>query len=229
MKFPDLVPAIFVKRGNRFTAGVRLEAGGVSSAFVPTTGRLTGVLRPGCQVWLAPATNPKRKTPYTLTLAALENGGLCCTDAAMANRLFAETFAKGKFEAFRYTSIENEVAFGRSRLDFRLSDGDRVCWVEVKSVTYAEEGVGMFPDAPTSRGRKHLRELAKLAARGDRASAVFVAMREDAVRFAPFEAVDPAFAAALREVRTEGVEVHAYRCNVSLEKIEVAEEITICF
>ncbi len=227
MKFPELIPATFIKRDNRFTAGVRLETGGVGMAFVPTTGRLTGVLRPGCRVWLAPAANPKRKTRFTLTLAELAEGGLCCTDAAMANRTFAEAQAKGGLAAFPYTNLENEVPFGRSRLDFRLSEGAENCWVEVKSVTYAEQGVGMFPDAPTSRGRKHLRELAKLAARGDRASAVFVAQREDAVRFAPFEAVDPAFAAALREVRAEEVEVHAYRCAVSLEEIEVAAEIHV--
>jgi len=226
VKFPELVPAVFIKRDNRFTAGVRLDAGGVSMAFVPTTGRLTGVLRSGCRVWLAPAADSKRKTPYTLTLAELEDGGLCCTDAALANRLFDEALHQGKLSAFPYTDIENEVPFGRSRLDFRLSDSAETCWAEVKSVTYAKEGVGMFPDAPTSRGRKHLRELAKLVARGDRASAVFIALREDAVRFAPFEAVDPAFAAALREVRAEGVEVHAYRCKVSLKEIEIAEEIT---
>jgi sugar fermentation stimulation protein A len=227
VKFPELIPATFIKRDNRFTAGVRLKAGGVSTVFVPTTGRLTGVLRSGCRVWLAPAANPKRKTRYTLTLAELEEGGLCCTDAAMANRLFAEAQSQGRLRAFPYPNIENEVTFGRSRLDFHLSDDAENCWVEVKSVTYANAGVGMFPDAPTSRGRKHLRELAKLAARGDRASAVFIAMREDAVRFAPFEAVDPVFAATLREVRAQGVEVHAYRCAVSLKKIEVAEEISV--
>lgn len=227
MKFPELIPAVFVKRDNRFTAGVRLTTGGVSMAFVPTTGRLTGVLRPGCRVWLEPAANPERKTPYTLVLAELEGGGLCCTDAAMANRLFYEAVHQRKLEAFPYPTIESEVPFGRSRLDFRLSDGEEICWVEVKSVTYARDGVGMFPDAPTSRGRKHLRELAKLAGWGDRASAVFIALREDAVRFAPFEGVDPAFAAALREVRAEGVEVHAYRCAVSLEEIEIVEETPI--
>jgi len=229
MKFPELIPAIFVKRDNRFTAGVRLEVGGVSAAFVPTTGRLTGVIRPGCRVWLAPAADVGRRTRFTLTLAELEGGGLCCTDAAMANRLFAEAFALGKLEAFRYTLIENEVHIGRSRLDFRLSDGAETCWVEVKSVTYADQGVGKFPDAPTSRGRKHLRELAKLAAQGDRASAVFVALREDAVRFAPFEAVDPDFAVALRAVCAQGVEVHAYRCEVSLEGIEIVKEISADF
>jgi len=145
----------------------------------------------------------------------------------MANRLFAEAFALGKLEAFRYTLIENEVHIGRSRLDFRLSDGAETCWVEVKSVTYADQGVGKFPDAPTSRGRKHLVELAKLVSLGQGASVVFIAQREDAERFAPFTAIDPDFAAALRRVHQEGVEVHAYRCDVTTERIKIAEEIPV--
>jgi len=229
VKFPDLLPAVFIKRHNRFTAGVRLGTGGVSTAFIPTTGRLTGALTPGCRVWLAPVANPKRKTPYTVVLTELEGGGYCSVDALMANRLFDEALQLGNLGAFPYDGIEKEVPFGRSRLDFRLSEGEEMCWVEVKSVTYAQDGVGLFPDAPTSRGRKHLGELAKLAARGDRASAVFVIQREDATRFAPFEAIDPDFAAALRRVHREGVEVHAFRCEVSLEKIEIVDEIQVTF
>jgi sugar fermentation stimulation protein A len=99
--------------------------------------------------------------------------------------------------------------------------------VEVKSVTYVENDVGLFPDAPTSRGRKHLGELEKLAENGDRACTVFVAQREDALTFAPYEAIDPEFAEALRHAVENGVEVHAYRCAVSTERVEVAEEITI--
>jgi sugar fermentation stimulation protein A len=99
--------------------------------------------------------------------------------------------------------------------------------VEVKSVTYVEDGIGRFPDAPTSRGRKHLAELANLAALGDRASVVFIAQREDAQKFAPFEAVDPAFAQVLREVNTKGVEVHAYGCQVSTEGIEINRELLV--
>jgi sugar fermentation stimulation protein A len=227
VKFPELTPAIFIKRGNRFVAGVRLEDDKATSAFVPTTGRLTGVLRPGCRVWLAPASDPKRKTPFTLTLVELENGGLCSVTAIFANVLFNEAFKMGILSAFPYHQIENEVPFGRSRLDFRLSDGPKTCWVEVKSVTYVQEDVGMFPDAPTGRGRKHLLELAKVIAQGDQASVVFVAQREDAQCFAPFESIDPDFAQTLRQVSAAGVAVHAYRCNVSLEEVKISAEIPV--
>lgn len=227
MKFPPLTPAEFIKRDNRFVAGVRLESGRFTTAFVPTTGRLTGALRPGCRTWLQPSNDPKRKTPYTLLLTELENGGLCSVNAVTANWLFYESLQEGRLKAFTYDTINKEVPFGRSRLDFRLGEGEEVCWVEVKSVTYAEEGVGKFPDAPTTRGRRHLDELAKLAARGQRASSVFIAQREDAQLFRPFEAVDPAFASTLRQVHKAGVEVHAYRCDVSLAKITIADEIPV--
>jgi len=227
MKLPDLTPATFIKRNNRFSAGIRLDSGGLASAYVPTTGRLTGVLCPGCRVWLIPSEDTNRKTPYTMALAELENGGLCSTNAYLANQLFSEAVENRSLEAFKYPIIESEVSFGKSRLDFRLSEGNEACWVEVKSVTYVEDGIGRFPDAPTSRGRKHLGELANLAASGDRASVVFIAQREDALKFAPFEAVDPVFAQTLREVNAHGVEVHAYVCRVSTECIEINRELPV--
>lgn len=85
----------------------------------------------------------------------------------------------------------------------------------------------MFPDAPTSRGQKHLRELAELGALGDRASVVFVAQRGDATRFKPHETIDLEFAEVLRQVHAQGVEIHAYRCDVTLEGIEIADEIPV--
>jgi sugar fermentation stimulation protein A len=162
-----------------------------------------------------------------MALAELENGGLCSTNAYLANQLFNEAVENGSLAAFKYPIIESEVSFGKSRLDFRLSKGNQACWVEVKSVTYVDDGIGRFPDAPTSRGRKHLAELENLAALGNRASVVFIAQREDAQKFAPFEAVDPAFSQTLREVHAKGVEVHAYVCHVTTESIEINQELPV--
>ena len=227
MRFPDLLPARFIKRQNRFSAGVRLESGEAANVYVPTTGRLTGVLVPGCRVWLEPANTPGRKTRFTMALAELESGGLCSTNAHLANTLFYEAVKNGDLAAFTCPNIDREVSFGDSRLDFRLSDGDQACWVEVKSITYAEEGIGRFPDAPTARGRRHLGELAKLATLGERASVVFIAQREDAQKFAPFEDVDPAFTEVLRQIKDVGVEIHAYRCQVSTNAIKISGEIPV--
>jgi len=162
-----------------------------------------------------------------MALAELENGGLCSTNAYLANQLFSEAVENRSLEAFKYPIIESEVSFGKSRLDFRLSEGNEACWVEVKSVTYVEDGIGRFPDAPTSRGRKHLGELANLAALGDRASVMFIAQREDAQKFSPFKAIDPAFAQVLREVNAKRVEVHAYGCQVSTERIKILKELPV--
>ena len=227
MKLPALAPATFLKRPNRFVAVVAFEDGTQASAHVPTTGRLTNALEPGCRVWLARSDTPHRKTAYTLTLTELPDGGYCAVQAIRANRLFKEAVEAGKLKAFDYEQVRAEVTVGESRLDFQLSNKQSVCWVEVKSVTYAAEGVGKFPDAPTGRGRKHLGELARLAAAGDRASAVFIVQREDALRFTPFEEIDPAFAAALRESQRQGVEVHAYRCKVNIDSITISNEIDV--
>lgn len=227
MKFPSLMPAVFLARPNRFVAEVRFGDGRQARAHVPTTGRLTSALEPGCRVWLAEAPDPRRKTQYTLALTELPRGGFCSVQALLANRLFAEAVAAGKLADFAYRQLASEVRFGESRLDFRLSSAARACWVEVKSVTFAEGGVGKFPDAPTGRGRKHLAELAKLARAGDRASAVFIAQREDAQSFSPYEEIDPKFAEALRRVHQQGVEVHTYRCSITLEQIEIHQKIPV--
>ena len=227
MKFPDLLPAVFLTRPNRFIAVVRFENRAQARAYVPTTGRLTNALQPGCRVWLAQGNDPRRKTKYTLRLTELANGGYCGVQAVQANHLFAEAVAAGRLPAFSYDQIRAEVAVGESRLDFRLSRGSDICWVEVKSVTYAANDVGKFPDAPTGRGRKHLGELARLAQSGDRACAVFIAQREDAKAFEPSNKIDPQFGQALRKVYLAGGEVHAYRCSVSMEEIKIMEEITV--
>lgn len=227
MKFSTLIPGVLIRRKNRFIADVALETGESVAAYVPSTGRLPGALWPGCRVWLAQTDDPRRKTAYTLLLTELHQGGLCSINAVLANQLFAEAMIKGGLAAFPYEQIEKEVKHGHSRLDFRLSSSQTVCWVEVKSVTYVENGAGLFPDAPTERGQRHLAVLAELAAGGDQASAVFIAQREDAQYFSPCEAIDPEFTTALRRAQRAGVAVLAYRCDVSLEGIEIAEEIPV--
>ncbi len=227
MKFPPLIEAEFIHRPNRFTAGIRLVDGGVGRAYVPTTGRLTGVLVPGCRVWLEKAVRADRKTPYTLVLAELGSGALCSVDAHLANRLFAEAVEEGHLSKFEADRVEAEVKIGRSRLDFKLRMGGQICWVEVKSVTYAAGGVAMFPDAPTARGRRHLLELARLVSGGDRAEAVFIVQRPDAQVFRPYAEIDPEFAETLRKVHNTGVGVRTFRCAVSTESVEILKEIPV--
>jgi len=160
VKFPALVAGRFVRRDNRFRVIVEI-AGERVAAHLPNSGRLTELLTPNRLCWLTGFDTPRRKTRFDLTLMEYA-GTLVSVDARLPNALFAEAWATGQLEPFRgYDCVDREVRLGESRLDFRLSGPDGVCWVEVKSVTLVEEGVARFPDAPTARGVRHLGEQAQ--------------------------------------------------------------------
>jgi sugar fermentation stimulation protein A len=224
-----LIPATFMKRDNRFRVTVRVEGHRVW-AHLPNSGRLRELLVPGRRVLLAAAQAPGRLTAYDLLMVDLD-GTLVSIDARLPSRLLYETLRQqtqdealqaGRLEEFAgYAQVRREVTYGQSRLDLVLEggpDGGR-CFIEVKSVTLVKEGVALFPDAPTQRGRRHLGELARARAEGHRAAVVFVVQRDDTIRFSPHYEADPAFGQALREVAQAGVEVYAYKCRVSEEEM----------
>jgi len=219
MKFNnELIPASFVRRDNRFRVTIRV-GGKWMAAHLPNSGRLGDLLTPGRRVWLRPAHGPKRRTPYDLLLVE-HAGTLVSVDARLPNRLVHEALLAGRLSPFvGYRVVRREVRLGKSRLDFLLEGEGPRCWMETKSVTLVEDGVALFPDAPTVRGRRHLAALQKAAAAGDRATVLFVVQRGDAICFSPHPTADPAFAAALREAQTAGLEVYAYGCRVSLTGI----------
>jgi sugar fermentation stimulation protein A len=227
-----LHPARFVRRENRFRAVVEID-GRRLAAHVPNSGRLGELFTPGAAVWVAMAgAGAARKTACHLALVEYA-GVLVSVDARLPNRLAAEALAAGRLAPLAgYGQVQPEVRVGASRLDFLLSNGpyaDRPrCWLEVKSVTLVEEGVALFPDAPTTRGVKHLEELAALRRAGERVAVGFVVQRCDAVRFAPHPTADPAFAATLRRVQGEGVEVYAWRCAVDHNAMELTDQIAVC-
>lgn len=215
-----LIEGVFLQRDNRFRATVEV-AGQTVKAHVPNSGRLRELFAPGQRVLLAPQSAPHRITEYDLVMVDL-NGRLVSMDARWPSRLFREAITAGRLAPFvGYTAIQSEVTFGGSRLDFRLDGPAGACYVEVKSVTLVEEGIGLFPDAPTTRGRRHVRELMKVVAQGYRAAVVFVIQRDDAHSFAPHDTTDPDFGRALREAITAGVEVYAFRCRVTREEVAI--------
>jgi sugar fermentation stimulation protein A len=225
MKFERLIPGYFLHRDNRFRATV-LVAGHKAWAHLPNSGRLGELLTPHRPIWLAQSTNPNRKTAYDLKLVEY-SGVLVSVDARMPNPLFAEALESGLLRTWEFSTVEHEIVLGHSRLDFRLTGEQEVCWVETKSVTLVEAGTAMFPDAPTIRGRKHLRTLEDAVEAGDRAMVVFVVQRPDAVKFIPHYEADPHFADALRSATSVGVEVLAYTCHVSLETITIGDQIPV--
>ena len=232
MRWPTpLQPARFVRRENRFRAIVERD-GQLLAAHVPNSGRLGELFTPGAAVWVALFQDlAGRKTACHLALVEYA-GTLVSVDARLPNRLVAEALAGGRLAPLvGYSRVQPEVRVGSSRLDFLLSDGPEAdrprCWLEVKSVTLVEDGLALFPDAPTMRGVRHLEELAALRRNGERVAVGFVIQRSDAMRFAPHPTADPAFAATLRRVQSEGVEVYAWRCALDHNAIELTDPVPV--
>ena len=227
MRFPPLVEGRFIKRLNRFAALVDVERREYL-VHVPNSGRMGELLVPGFRVLLAPA--PKganRKTSFDLALVDT-GGALSSADARLPNKLVAEALARGRMPQFGgYPVVRGEQVFGESRLDFLLEGPEGKCYVETKSVTLVEDGVGLFPDAPTVRGVKHLRSLMAARDAGHQAAVVFVIQRADADAFAPHDVADPLLGTTLREAAAAGVEVWAYRCRVNERCITLADEVPV--
>lgn len=233
MQFPPLVEGRFIKRLNRFAALVDVDRREYL-AYVPNSGRLGELLVPGYRVLLAPAPAPthterkaERKTAYDLAL--VDTGGvLASADARLPNRLVAEALAAGRLPQFAgYPTVQPEATFGDSRLDFRLSGPAGVCYVETKSVTLVEDGVALFPDAPTLRGVKHLHSLMAALDAGCAAAVIFVVQRADAEAFTLHDAADPLLGQTLRQAVAAGVSAYAYRCRLDEQSITLADAIPV--
>ena len=227
MKFEvDLIEARFIRRLNRFAALVDLN-GAETLVHVANSGRMRELLVEGYRMYLSPAGTDHRKTAYDLALVDL-GPFLCSADARLPPRLVQEAFNKGRLVQFSgYDALRREVGLGESRIDLMLSGAGGLCYVETKSVTLVEQDVGLFPDAPTERGRKHLLSLTSAREAGHRAAVVFVVQRPDASTFSPHDGADPQFGLALREAAAKGVEVYAYNCRVSTRAISLKGQIPV--
>ena len=218
----------FRKRLNRFAARVEVE-GNERLAHVPNSGRLRELFVPGATVYVSPATTPGRKTAFDLRLVSID-GTLVSCDARLPPSLVAEAQEHGKLPEFEgYPKVEREVTVEESRLDLRFSGEKGQVYVETKSVTLVCDGRALFPDAPTTRGTKHVRTLMKICERGNRAAVVFVVQRDDANCLSPKRDSDPEFASALERAAGMGVEVYAYGCRVTTEEITLGGRVPVEF
>ncbi len=224
MRYPNVHRAVFVNRPNRFVAHCTLE-GQPLTVHVKNTGRCRELLVPGAEVWLTKSANPARKTAFDL-IAVQKGHRLINMDSNAPNTAFGEYARAGKFLTDAQT-IRSEVRWGDSRFDFCLECGGKTHYIEVKGVTLEENGAVRFPDAPTERGVKHLRELQRAAAEGYSAHVVFVIQMEDVAYFSPNDDTHPAFGAALREAANNGVQVHAFWCNVTPDTMDIAGNVEI--
>ena len=217
MRYEQVCEAVFLDRPNRFVARVSL-AGETVTVHVKNTGRCRDLLVPGVRVILTPGTAAGRKTPYDL-VAVYKNGGtLFNIDSQAPNRVVGEWLQLQPFD-----EVRQEVTVGRSRIDFAMKKGGDDFLLEVKGCTLEKEGVGWFPDAPTERGVKHLRELKEAAGRGVRCVVAFVMQAEGLRIVYPNRETHPAFADALAEAEAAGVRVLCLPCRVAPDRLEILD------
>lgn len=222
MTYPKVVSGTFLERPNRFIAHVR-TAGGVQVCHVKNTGRCRELLVPGATVYLADCPSPTRKTRFDL-IAVDKAGRLINMDSQAPNQVAAE-YLPSLLPGL--TLLRPEVRYGASRFDFYAeADGER-WFIEVKGVTLERDGTALFPDAPTLRGTKHLKELTACMAQGYRACVLFIIQMRGVDRFLPNRETDPGFAAALAEAAESGVRIEAVDCLVTPESLSAYEKVPV--
>jgi sugar fermentation stimulation protein A len=225
LEFYPLTPAFFCTRPNRFV--IRARVGGrVVRAACRDPGRLRELLRPGVALLLEPSRDPRRRTRFTAVLVR-HRGRWVSLIPALANRVFEAALGRRATGLPAARVVRREVTVGRSRIDFEIEGPRGRALVEVKSATLVEAGRALFPDAPTVRGTRHVRELIAHRRIGGRAQVVFVVQRSDATSLSPHAANDPAFAEALREARRAGAGLLAFACHVSPRGIRLDRRIPV--
>ena len=240
--YPNTVQATFLRRLNRFSAEVRIE-GNTELVHVKNTGRLGELLLPEARVTLQKSSNPARKTAYDLISVYHAPLGWVNIDSIVPNQLM-----KLYLQAQPYDMVKAEYTWGNSRFDFYMEKGGEKYLREVKGCTLAwfhgnaaagtpaapeaptngipaaaEEAVGLFPDAPTERGVKHLNELALAAAQGYHCSIAFVIQMNGIYKVLPNDQTQHEFGQALRQAAEAGVEILYYPCRVEADRIELLQ------
>lgn len=222
--YHDLTQCSFLCRVNRFIAKCRVE-GTETTVHVKNTGRLRELLLPGASCWLEKSANPNRKTNYDL-VAVEKDGRIINIDSQAPNLIAREWVEQSGWG--HVTDIRSEFTYGDSRFDLAyLHDGIRGL-IEVKGVTlFDADGLACFPDAPTSRGAKHLHGLIQAAKAGMEAGVCFVIMREDAVGLIPNDRTDPDFSTALREAAASGVRIVGACCRVTADSAMIVRTVPV--
>jgi sugar fermentation stimulation protein A len=216
-----------IRRYKRFLTDVELEDGTMVTAHTPNTGSMKQCAVPGYRVLLSHTDNPSRKLPYTLERIEV-NGYWVDTHTHRANRVVEEGLRNGLIEEFRDCAITPEFSFGQSRIDFFLERKEEKILLEVKNVTLTlERGVACFPDAVTTRGQKHLRELLDAVQGGYRGVIFFLVQRGEALSFKPADAIDSEYGRLLRLAVQGGVEALAYKTRVTATETVIDQRIPI--
>lgn len=217
MKYNNITKAIFIKRPNRFIAEVDID-GHREIVHVKNTGRCKELLVPECEVWLNAPGTPDRKTRYDLVAVRKNTGVLFNIDSQAPNKVVKEWLDRQD-----YDKVVPEYTYGDSRIDFYMERAGEQYLMEVKGCTLEFDGIGYFPDAPTERGVKHLRELAKAARAGIKARLAFVIQMDGISEVRPNITTHPEFGIALSEAQEAGVEVIFLKCHVEPDLLEIID------
>lgn len=217
MKYDNITRAVFLKRPNRFIAEVDIK-GQKETVHVKNTGRCKELLIPGCEVWLTAPGTSDRKTKYDLVAVRKDNGILFNIDSQAPNKVVKEWL-----ETQNYDKIFPEYTYGDSRIDFYMERGSEKYLMEVKGCTLEIDGIGYFPDAPTERGVKHLRELAHAVKDGYKAMLAFVIQMDGVSEVRANVDTHPEFGTALEEAKAAGVEVLFLKCHVEPDTLVITE------
>ena len=224
MRYENITEGIFLKRPNRFIAHVEIDKR-VEVCHVKNTGRCRELLVPGTPVFLEKSSNPNRKTQYDL-IAVKKGNRLINMDSQIPNKVVEDWLLKGNLFG-EGAVVKREVTYGNSRFDLYIETPDKKCFMEIKGVTLEEDGVVRFPDAPTQRGVKHVKELCRCIEDGYQAYIMFVIQMEDVRYFEPNEATHPEFGEALREAQKAGVHILAYACDVRKDLINLSKPVRV--
>lgn len=227
MVYKEVCEARFLSRPNRFVALVDRE-GCPERVHVKNTGRCAELLVPGARVWLSRAENPARRTPYDLIAVEKQRPAgplLINMDSAAPNAVAGEWLRSGGLG--RLDEVRAEYRLGDSRFDFFARRGEEKLLIEVKGCTLEEGGLARFPDAPTLRGLKHVRELTRLSGQGWKCFVLVVIQMKEIRLFAPNWATHPEFGLALAEAKQAGVEILAMDCIVTADSLRIDRPVPV--
>lgn len=224
MKYSKVQAGIFKSRPNRFIAYVEVD-GEVKTCHVKNTGRCKELLIPGVTVYLEEQDNPNRKTKCDL-IGVQKGNRMINMDSQAPNKVVYEWIQSGGlFSDIKL--VKTEKTYGNSRFDLYVETENKKIYIEVKGVTLEEKGIVRFPDAPTERGVKHVKELISCMEEGYEAYIIFVVQMKDVKYFEPNDLTHPAFGQALREAEEKGVHILAVDCDVEADKLNIRDNVMV--
>lgn len=226
LKYNNIIEGIFIDRPNRFIANVLIN-GIKEKVHVKNTGRCREILTSGTKVYLEESNNPNRKTKYSL-ISAFKDNKLINIDSQVPNPVVYNAIVNNEIPQLSNVDfLKREVTFGNSRFDLYYEKGEEKGFIEVKGVTLENQGISMFPDAPTERGSKHVYEMIKAVEEGCRGYILFLIQINNIKYFKPHEEMDKEFSNAIIKAKKHGVNILAYNSIVKPDEILLKDQVDI--